>query len=380
MAGSSDRMVWTDRNGANLLHASLSWHAVRKISYDDDAQYDDPTAAAVAVAGRGCVDERIEVNIFEQHRTHPEPMSRVGFFVRIESASSDKSNRRGQRSPRRRNRSCRSASTMLLLTSLPRRRMARFGSTNGLAITGLCFSRIRRTLPRSVLPSWVRLPAWRLTSRNVERRSSGLAWTRLKTMASGPKIFRRLRGSTVNYPIIGDTELKIAKLYDMLASEAGDSCEGRTPADNAPVRTVFVIGPDKKIKLTLAYPMTTGRNFDEIIRVLDSMQLTAKHKVATPANWKQGEDVIITGAVSNDDAAKIFPGYKTVKPYLRTTTAAQVSEFGSGESFEARRVMLSAADMSTGGEVANALVCKTSIHGFNSHPVLQYFSMRNPIF
>ena len=114
-------------------------------------------------------------------------------------------------------------------------------------------------------------------------------------------------------------ELKVAKLYDMLPGDAGDSCEGRTPANNAPVRTVFVIGPDKRIKLTLAYPMTTGRNFDEIIRVLDSMQLTAKHKVATPANWKQGEDVIITGAVSNEDAEKIFPGYKTVKPYLRTT-------------------------------------------------------------
>jgi alkyl hydroperoxide reductase subunit AhpC len=131
---------------------------------------------------------------------------------------------------------------------------------------------------------------------------------------------QEVTGATVNYPIIGDTELRIAKLYDMLASEAGDSCEGRTPADNAPVRTVFVIGPDKKIKLMIAYPMTTGRNFDEILRVLDSMQLTAKHKVATPANWKQGDDVIITGAVSNDDAAKIFPGYKTVKPYLRTTT------------------------------------------------------------
>jgi thioredoxin-dependent peroxiredoxin len=126
-------------------------------------------------------------------------------------------------------------------------------------------------------------------------------------------------GETINYPVIGDTELKVAKLYDMLPGDAGDSCEGRTPADNATVRMVFVIGPDKRIKLTLAYPMTTGRNFDEIIRVLDSIQLTAKHKVATPANWKQGEDVIITGAVSNDDAAKIFPGYKTVKPYLRTT-------------------------------------------------------------
>ena len=126
-------------------------------------------------------------------------------------------------------------------------------------------------------------------------------------------------GATINYPVIADTDLNIAKLYDMLPAEAGDSCEGRTPADNATVRMVFVIGPDKRIKLLLAYPMTTGRNFDEIIRVLDSIQLTAKHKVATPANWKQGEDVIITGAVSNDDAAKLFPGYKTVKPYLRTT-------------------------------------------------------------
>jgi len=130
-------------------------------------------------------------------------------------------------------------------------------------------------------------------------------------------------GQTVNYPVIGDTDLKVAKLYDMLPGDAGDSCEGRTPADNATVRMVFVIGPDKRIKLTLAYPMTTGRNFDEIIRVLDSIQLTAKHKVATPADWKQGEDVIITGAVSNDEAAKIFPGYKTVKPYLRTTSQPQ---------------------------------------------------------
>lgn len=126
-------------------------------------------------------------------------------------------------------------------------------------------------------------------------------------------------GAKVNYPIIGDPELKVSKLYDMLPAEEGDSCEGRTPANNAPVRTVFIIGPDKRIKLTVSYPMTTGRNFDEIIRVLDSMQLTAKHKVATPANWKQGEDVIITGAVSNEEADKIFPGYKTVKPYLRTT-------------------------------------------------------------
>ena len=130
-------------------------------------------------------------------------------------------------------------------------------------------------------------------------------------------------GHPVTYPLIGDPELKVAKLYDMLQADAGDTSEGRTPALNAPVRTVFVIGPDKRIKLTLAYPMTTGRNFDEIVRVLDSIQLTAKHRVATPANWRQGDDVIITGAVSNEEADKIFPGYKTVKPYLRTTTQPQ---------------------------------------------------------
>ena len=134
---------------------------------------------------------------------------------------------------------------------------------------------------------------------------------------------KEVSGSAVNYPIIGDTELNVVKLYDMLPGDAGDSCEGRTPADNAPVRTVFVIGPDKRIKLTLAYPMTTGRNFDEIVRVLDSIQLTARHRVATPANWRQGDDVIITGAVSNEEADKIFPGYKTVKPYLRTTAQPQ---------------------------------------------------------
>jgi len=125
-------------------------------------------------------------------------------------------------------------------------------------------------------------------------------------------------GHTVRYPVIGDPQLKVAKLYDMLPGDAGDSCEGRTPADNAPVRTVFVIGPDKRIKLHFSYPMSTGRNFDEILRVLDSMQLTAKHRVSTPANWKQGDDVIIGGAVSNEEADKLFPGYKTVKPYLRT--------------------------------------------------------------
>lgn len=130
-------------------------------------------------------------------------------------------------------------------------------------------------------------------------------------------------GYKVKYPMIGDPELKVAKLYDMLAADAGTTSEGRTPANNAPVRTVFIIGPDKRIKLLLAYPMTTGRNFDEVIRVLDSLQLTSRHKVATPANWKQGGDVIITSAVSNEEADKLFPGYKTVKPYLRTTTQPQ---------------------------------------------------------
>jgi thioredoxin-dependent peroxiredoxin len=147
----------------------------------------------------------------------------------------------------------------------------------------------------------------------------GLSVDPVESHGKWAKDIEEVGGYAVKYPIIGDPELKIAKLYDMLPGDAGDSCEGRTPANNAPVRTVFVVGPDKKIKLHLAYPMTTGRNFDEILRVLDSMQLTAKHKVATPANWKQGDDVIITAAVSNEDAEKIFPGYKTVKPYLRTT-------------------------------------------------------------
>jgi thioredoxin-dependent peroxiredoxin len=126
------------------------------------------------------------------------------------------------------------------------------------------------------------------------------------------------QGHKVNYPMIGDPELKIAKLYDMLPADAGTTSEGRTPANNATVRTVFVVGPDKKVKLTLSYPMNTGRNFDEILRVIDSIQLTAKHRVATPVNWKPGQDVIIQGAVSDDDAKKIFPGgWKSPKPYIR---------------------------------------------------------------
>ena len=126
------------------------------------------------------------------------------------------------------------------------------------------------------------------------------------------------QGHRVNYPMIGDPELKISKLYDMLPADTGDTSEGRTAATNAPVRTVFVIGPDKKIKLQISYPMTTGRNFDEVLRVIDSLQLTAKHKVATPVNWKQGEDVIIAGSVSDEEAKKTYPdGWKAPRPYLR---------------------------------------------------------------
>jgi Peroxiredoxin len=126
------------------------------------------------------------------------------------------------------------------------------------------------------------------------------------------------QGHKVTFPMIGDPELKIAKLYDMLPAEAGDSCEGRTPANNATVRTVFIVGPDKKIKLMLSYPMSTGRNFDEVLRVVDSLQLTAKHQVATPVNWKNGEDVIISGSVSDEDAKKKYPqGWKAPKPYIR---------------------------------------------------------------
>jgi alkyl hydroperoxide reductase subunit AhpC len=126
------------------------------------------------------------------------------------------------------------------------------------------------------------------------------------------------QGYLPKYPMIGDTDLQVAKLYNMLPAAEPGTSEGRTAATNATVRSVFIIGPDKTIKLMMTYPMTTGRNFDEILRVLDSMQMTAKHKVATPVNWKQGDDVIIAGSVSDDDAKKLFPqGWKAPKPYLR---------------------------------------------------------------
>ncbi len=126
------------------------------------------------------------------------------------------------------------------------------------------------------------------------------------------------QGTAVNFPMIGDTDLKVAKLYGMLPAEAGETCEGRTAADNATVRNVYVVGPDKKIKLVISYPMSTGRNFDEVLRVIDSMQLTARHKVATPVNWKIGDDVIILPSVSEAEAKEKYPqGWHQPKPYLR---------------------------------------------------------------
>ncbi len=129
---------------------------------------------------------------------------------------------------------------------------------------------------------------------------------------------KETQGTAVNYPMIGDTDLKVARLYDMIHPNVSGGAKGRTAADNATIRSVFIIGPDKKIKLILTYPMTTGRNFDEVLRVLDSMQLTSKHKVATPVNWKQGDDVIIVTSVSDEEAKQKFPqGWKALKPYLR---------------------------------------------------------------
>jgi alkyl hydroperoxide reductase subunit AhpC len=148
----------------------------------------------------------------------------------------------------------------------------------------------------------------------------GLSVDPVDSHARWAKDIEETQGAAVNYPIIGDPQLKVAKLYDMLPAEAGDTSEGRTPADNATVRSVFLIGPDKKIKATFTYPMASGRNFDEVVRLLDSLQLTAKHPVATPVNWKQGEDVIIVTSVSDDQAKQRFPkGFRALKPYLRMT-------------------------------------------------------------
>ncbi|ANH69124.1 peroxiredoxin [Mitsuaria sp. 7] len=146
----------------------------------------------------------------------------------------------------------------------------------------------------------------------------GLSIDPVESHAKWAADIEETQGSKVNYPMIGDTDLAVAKLYNMLPAEEPGTSDGRTAAANATVRSVFIVGPDKKIKLTLTYPMTTGRNFDEILRVLDSIQLTAKHRVATPVNWKHGDDVIIAGSVSDDEAKTIYPeGWKAPKPYLR---------------------------------------------------------------
>jgi alkyl hydroperoxide reductase subunit AhpC len=146
----------------------------------------------------------------------------------------------------------------------------------------------------------------------------GLSVDPVENHARWAKDIAETQGTAPNYPMIGDTDLKVAKLYGMLPADLEGSCDGRTAADNQTVRTVFVVGPDKKVKLMISYPMTTGRNFDEVLRVIDSLQLTAKHKVSTPVNWKPGEDVIIAGSVSDEDAKKVYPdGWKAPRPYLR---------------------------------------------------------------
>ena len=146
----------------------------------------------------------------------------------------------------------------------------------------------------------------------------GLSVDPVENHARWSNDIKETQGYAPNFPMIGDTDLKVSKLYDMLPAAASGDANNRTAADNATVRNVFIIGPDKKIKLVLVYPMTTGRNFQEILRVIDSLQMTAKHRVATPADWKQGEDVIIAGSVSDDEAKTIYPaGWKSPKPYIR---------------------------------------------------------------
>ncbi|HSP56696.1 MAG TPA: peroxiredoxin [Halomonas sp.] len=147
----------------------------------------------------------------------------------------------------------------------------------------------------------------------------GLSVDPVENHARWAKDIEETQGAAPNYPMIGDTDLQVAKLYDMLPAELEGSAEGRTPADNATVRAVFMIGPDKKIKAMLIYPMTSGRDFNEVLRLLDSLQLSAKHTVATPVNWRNGDDVIIPPSVSDEEAKQKYPqGYTTLKPYLRT--------------------------------------------------------------
>ena len=188
----------------------------------------------------------------------------------------------------------------------------------GSATAGRSCSAIPRTSRRSAPPSSA---TWPGCCREFDKRNTkiiGLSVDPVGNHARWAKDIEETQGHAVTYPMIGDPELKVAKLYDMLPAEAGGNAEGRTAADNATVRSVFIIGPDKKIKAMLTYPMSTGRNFDEVLRLLDSCQLTAKHSVATPVNWKPGEDVIIPPAISDEAAKQKFPnGWKTLKPYLR---------------------------------------------------------------
>jgi alkyl hydroperoxide reductase subunit AhpC len=152
--------------------------------------------------------------------------------------------------------------------------------------------------------------------RNVK--TLGLSVDPVDTHAAWARDIEEAQGAAPNYPIVGDSDFKVSKLYGMLPEDTAGDPHARTPADNQTVRNVFVIGPDKKVKLVLVYPMTTGRNFDEVLRVIDSLQLTARHKVATPANWRPGEDVIIAGSVSDDEAGERYPnGWKAPKPYIR---------------------------------------------------------------
>src|SRR5215207_1384686 len=191
-------------------------------------------------------------------------------------------------------------------------------STIGWAIPGAFCSRTPRTSHPCARPSLVTWPAFKpeFDKRNVK--IVGLSVDPIDHHGKWAQDIAETQGFAPNYPMIGDPDLKVSKLYGMLPASVSGTSDGRTPADNQTVRNVFVIGPDKKIKLILVYPMTTGRNFDEVVRVIDSLQLTAKHRVATPVNWRHGEDVIIAGSVTDDEAKRIYPeGWKAPRPYLR---------------------------------------------------------------
>lgn len=198
------------------------------------------------------------------------------------------------------------------------RRRGQSPSTTGSATAGPCCSLIQRTSPRCAPPSSAQFAGLKddFAARNCK--IIGISVDGVSDHQGWTSDIEAATGNAVNYPLIGDPELDVVKLYDMLPGDAGDTSEGRTAGDNATARSVFIIGPDKKIKVTLTYPMTTGRNFHEILRIIDSCQLTANEAVATPANWVQGDDVIIVPSVSNEAAAEKYPeGFETLLPYLR---------------------------------------------------------------